>query len=190
MRLRRGGMLVELIVSLLVAMLIGAGIFEYFNSSSNAFESNRIGNMAITDARQPIDIVADHIRNAQQYTPDGTTYTVIESAAATSITYYADGSGATVTYALDGTDLERTDSSGTEVVLSNVTSLQFKYFLSNSSTTYYFTDLTESDPSTFTLVERSRVTVVEVSGAVTVQGTPRSFRTQIRLRNSPRKTKL
>lgn len=182
--------MIEMLVCVVIIMLIGAGILGYFNASHSSFEANRVGNMAITDARQPIDIVADHIRNAQQYTTDNVTYSVIQSAAASSVTYYTDAAGSTVTYALNGSNLERTDSTGTTVVLTGLTALNFKYFLSNSSTTYYFTSLTETDPSGFTLTERSRITVIEISGSVTVQGIPRSFRTQIRLRNSPRKTKL
>ena len=186
----RGGSLIELLVALAIMMVVGAGLFQFFVTSHLSHESVRVGNMAITDARQPIDIVADHIRNAQQYTTDNITYSVIHSATASSVTYYANEAGATVQYALSGGNLVRTDAGGATTVLSNVSSLTFKYLLSNSGTTYYFTALTEGDPSAFNLTERSRITVIEIAGSVTVDGYPRSFKTQIRLRNSPRKTKL
>jgi hypothetical protein len=102
-----------------------------------------------------------------------------------------DAAGATVQYSLYGTNLLIIDSSGTSTVLTNLTALNIRYYLSNSSTTYYFTDLTEgTTPGSFSLVDRSRITVVDISGTVTISGVARSFNTQIRLRNSPRKTKL
>lgn len=187
---QRGGSLIELLVALAIMMVVGAGLFQFFVTSHLSHESVRVSNMATTNARQPIDIVADHIRNAQQYTTDNITYSVIHSATASSVTYYADEAGATVQYALSSGNLVRTDASGATTVLSNVSSLAFKYFLSSSGTTYYFTSLAEGDPATFNLTQRSRITVIEISGAVTVDGYPRSFKTQIRLRNSPRKTVL
>lgn len=187
----RGGMLVELLVSLVILMVIGAGIFQYFVAANIGNESVMSGNKATTDARQPVDIVADHIRNAQQYTGNGgVTYSVVHSASPTSITYYGTEGGATVTYALSGTTLQRTDASGTTDVLFNVSSLNFRYFLAPGSTVYYSTSLVEGDPATFTLTERSRIAVVELSGSVIVNGYPRTFKTEIRLRNSPRKARL
>ena len=191
MRLVRGGMLLELLVSLVIVMIIGAGVFQYFVSANIGNEAVMSGNAAITGARQPVDIVADHIRNAQQYTGNnGVTYSVIHEATPTSITYYGTEGGATVTYALSGSTLQRTDASGTSDVLINVSSLNFRYFLAPGSTTYYSTSLVEGDPAGFTLTERSRIAVVELSGSVIVNGYPRTFKTEIRLRNSPRKATL
>jgi Tfp pilus assembly protein PilW len=191
MRNLRGAILVETLISLFIVSLIGAALFNFFLTGTSTPETLRVSNKAITDGREPIDTIADHIRNAQQYTPDGTTYTVISAASPTSITYYVDAAGATVQYTLNGTNLQRIDSSGTTTVLTNLTALNIRYYLSNSSTTYYFTDLTEgTTPGSFSLVDRSRITVVDISGTVTISGVARSFNTQIRLRNSPRKTKL
>lgn len=188
--MRRGHILIELLVSLIVISLIGAGLFQFFTTSHLSQEVTRSGNMAITEGRQPIDVVSDHIRNAQQYTTDNVVYSVIHSASATSITYYADEAGATVQYALNAGNLERTDASGTTVVMGYVTALNFKYYLAPSGTTYYSTDLVLGDPSTFGLTERSRIAMVEVSGTVAVNGISRSFKSEIRLRNSPRKVRL
>ena len=192
MRRIRGGMLIELLVTLVILMIIGAGVFQYFVSANIGNESVMSGNAAITYARQPVDIVADHIRNAQQYTSNGgVTYSVIHAAGPTSITYYGTEAGAQVTYALSGSTLQRTDAGGTTDVLTNISSLNFRYFLAPGSTVYYSSvALVEGDPATFTLTERSRIAVVELSGSVVVNGYPRSFKTEIRLRNSPRKQRL
>lgn len=187
---RRGTTLVELLVALIILMVIGLGAFQFFISSNLAHESVVAGNAAITDARQPVDIVADHLRNAQQYTTDSITYSVISAATATSVTYYVDSAGATVNYALSGTTLQRIDATGTTNVLYNVSSLTFTYYLSPTTSTYYTDTLTVGDPSLFTVTERARIAEIKIAGSVTVDGYPRSFSTVVRLRNSPRKVRL
>ena len=190
MRRLRGSTLIEAMVALLLLMLLGLGAFQFFVSSNLARDSMMYGNTAITDGRQPIDIVSDHLRNAQQYTSDNITYVAISAATATSVTYYTDASGSTVQYLLSGSNLQRVDSTGTTTVLPNVSSLQFTYYLAPSASSYYTDTLTVGDPTGFGVPERARIAEIKITGAVTANGYSRSFSTTVRLRNSPRKVRL
>ena len=133
-RTQAGISLIEVLVSLLMTIVIAGGLFSVF---TNTFASRDfvVGQgTAETAARTPIDDIADHLRNAQQYRsvepPVAVTdSSVIADGTATSVTYYKSNSSSdTVRLWLDGTDLKRTADGSTSVVLSNVLSLEFQYF--------------------------------------------------------------
>lgn len=187
---RRGATLIESLVATIVLVVVLLGLASQFINVTLSRDAIMGGNNATTAGRQPIDIVADHIRNAQQYTTDNITYSVIDAATATSVTYYKDSAGATVSYYLENGDLKSNDGGTVATVLSGLTSLNLKYYLAATTSTYYSTSLTEGDPATFGLPERARVAAIQITGSMTVDGNPRTFSTMVRLRNSPRKVRL
>src|SRR5947209_14181646 len=94
-RTRRGVTLIEMLVSLLMTIVIAGALFAIFTNTyqSRDFVVGQGG--AETDARTPLDNLADHLRDAQQYwTTGGTTPTavnqssVIAAGSKTSVTYY------------------------------------------------------------------------------------------------------
>lgn len=156
---------------------------------------------AETQARQPIDTMVDHLRNAQQYKGGSGTgisdYSVIAAGSATSVTYYASNSSTdTVTYGLSGTNLQRQDSSGTTTVLSNVQSLEFRYFktpnINGSPSGSYNNNsfVATTNINSPSAAELPFLTVIEVRATVLVDGFAREMIGLVRLRNSPRKVRV
>jgi hypothetical protein len=184
---RRGSTLIEMLVGILIALLIGAGIFQLMRTSYATEESITTGNNAITNARAPVDVLADHLRNAQQVEADS--YAVIKEAAESDITYYADTAGDPVRYRLVSNRIDRTTSAGTTTVATGVTSLSFKYYVSATYNESAGVTAT-TNPNAPTDAERPKLAVIEITATIAVGGVPRSYTTKVRLRNSPRKTVL
>jgi prepilin-type N-terminal cleavage/methylation domain-containing protein len=186
----RGFTLIESMVASIILILVGLGMYAAFFDTAMSRESIMYANNATTNGREPIDVVADHLRNAQQYTADNVTYTCISAAGASSVTYYTDSAGSTITYYLESGSLKSDQGGTVKTVVTGLSTLTFTYYLAASTSSYYSTSLAATDPSTFGATERARIAAILISGSVAVNGYPRSFSTMVRLRNSPRKVSL
>lgn len=195
---RSGFSLIELMVSIIIMFVIAGALFAVFK---NTYESRDfvVGQgLAEATSRTPIDTMADHLRNSQQYKfGSGTSvgnYKVIESGTRTSVTYYrTDSATDTVRYFLDGTNLKRQEGSGTPViVLRNVTSLELLYFKTPTTAGGYYN--ASVAPTTDVHVPASAelpyLKQIEIRANVSVDGFQREMVGLVRLRNSPRKVRL
>ena len=200
MRCTRAGLtLVEMLVSLLMTLVIAGALFTVF---VNTFQSRDVvvgQGTAETNARTPIDDLADHLRDAQQYWTTGasqpsqvTQSKVIADGSATSITYYKSNSSTdTVQYWLDGTNLKRTADGTTSVVLSNVNALQFIYYKTSASGNYNNSVVAPTDnPSAPTAAELPYLSQIKITASVNIDGFQRELASLVRLRNSPYKVHL
>jgi len=194
MRLRRkrsGAILIEYLVAAMASILIGIALLALIQTTYSSQTIVMGQNMTFVTARQAVDVLADHIRNAQSYQTSTTpTYAAVSSGSLTSITLYTDStSGATETYTYDSThkQLTRTVSSTTTVVLTGLDDLQFTYHTANG------TNYTSSGP--FNLVSGSghtpqstdypNLVQVDINAEVTINGATKRILSSVRLRNSP-----
>jgi type II secretory pathway component PulJ len=199
-RTQAGISLLEMLVSLLMTLVISGALFTVF---VNTFQSREVvvgQGTAETNARTPIDVMADHLRNAQQYwTTGGTTPTlasqssVLADASTTSVTYYASNNVSdTVQYWLDGTILKRTAGASTTVVMTGVQSLELTYYKTDANANYNNSGvaLTAGNGHSPTSGERSFISQIQIRAKVNVDGYSREIASLVRLRNSPYKVHL
>lgn len=189
MRRQRGALLVDMIVGLLASFLVGAVLMSAMQSTVTARETVNEQNESQTNVRQPIDLVADHLRNAQL--TSATPEQVISAASATSVTYHTNAAGAQVSYFLRGTTLMRTEGDVTvsaTPVLTGVTSLRFTYYKIATYNAAGFAPC--SSPSAPTSTELPRLSAIQIDATVTQDGYSATYSTLVRLRNSPKKTRL
>jgi Tfp pilus assembly protein PilW len=184
---QRGHTVFEMLIGSVIAMLIGTGLFQLMRASYANEQNINSANNAATNVRAPIDILADHLRSAQQVESDN--YAVIKEGHLSDISYYTDNAGSFVRYRLNGTNLERTDGGNTTIAVRSVTSLTFTYYTSQVyNDTSGITATTDShEPTT---AERPKIAVIDIYAAVNVGGVVRTITTRVRLRNSPRKNSL
>jgi hypothetical protein len=189
MRRERGAVLVDMVAGLLISFLVGSMIMSAMQTSISSRETVIEQNQSQTDARQPLDLMADHLRNAQL--SSSAPYQVVATGTATTITYYSDSARSSVSYFLSGTTLMRTEgdlNATATPVLTGVTSLQFIYYRIASYNASGFTPCTS--PSAPTASELQRLAAIQIDATVTQDGYTSSYSTLVRLRNSPRKTTL
>jgi hypothetical protein len=180
-----------------MTLVLAAALFMIFTNAHDS-QTMVVGQSdAETGARQPLDTLADHIRNAQQYkfasTENVNSYKVIASGTATTIEYYASNSSTDIVrYELTGTNLTRTADGATDTVMSNVQSLEFRYYkLPSGSTTYNNSALVEtSNPNSPSASELPLLAAVRITANVNIDGFTRQLMTTVRLRNSPRKVRI
>ena len=186
MRRMRGAIMVDMLMGLLVSFLVGAVIMSAMQSSVTARDVVNEQNESQTNARQPLDIMADHLRNAQlaSTAPEQ----VIGAGSATSVTYYVDSARTAVTYSLSGTTLQRVDNATTTTVLTGVSSLRFTYYKIATYNAAGFVACTS--PSAPSALELARLAAIQIDATVTQDGYTSSYSTIVRLRNSPKKTRL
>ena len=200
-RTRAGITLIEMLVSLLMTLVISGALFGVFVNTFNSRETVVGQGTAETNARTPIDVLADHLRNAQQYwTTGGTNPTsasqssVIANASATSVTYYASNSSTdTVMYWLDGTTLKRTDSSGVSSVMTGVQKLSFTYYKTDANANYNNFSValcSGTNGTSATSAELPYICQITIDASVLVDGYSREIVSVVRLRNSPYKVHL
>jgi type II secretory pathway component PulJ len=184
MRLKRGASLTEALVALMLSsIVVGGGFWVYLDSTSQSYFAERYSD-AEMDARQQVDLLLDHIRNAQSC--KDADRAAIKAASATSISYYgSDNVGDVITYGLSGTNLVRSDSSGTKTVLDNVSKLEFTYFVMSSGTLTQTSNLNIPDQSELPLLA-----AVKVEAMAEFDGVSRELSGTVRLRNSPYKKRL
>ncbi len=184
---RLGYSLIELVVTLAIILVVGVGLSQVFLSVFASENTVTTQNDATTNARTPIDVLADHLRNAQGVKVSNVYYPAISAAAQSEITYRTEAN-TTVRYWLDGTSLKRTDSAGTTVVMTGVSSLVFTYYKAAS---YYSSTYTTTVDSHAPASDELRyLSIVLIDCTVTSGSVSQVFRTSVRLRNSPQKTAL
>lgn len=203
-RSRSGTTLIEMLVSLLMTLVIGAALFSVFTNTYQMHDAAVGQGTTETAARTPIDDLADHLRDAQQYwnTVAGAQPTsvsqssVIAAGTASSVTYYESNSSSdTVRYWLSGTNLERTVGGNTTVVLTNVQALTFTYYKAPSGSynvdyndvSLFTTTTNANQPSAAELPYLSQI---GIDATVTIGGYTRELACVVRLRNSPYKVNL
>jgi hypothetical protein len=189
MKKQRGAVLVDMIIGLMLSFLVGAVIMSAMQTSIASRETVIEQNQSQTDARQPLDLMADHLRNAQLAST--APYRVLDAGTATSVTYYTDSARASVSYFLQGTTLMRTEGDVTAdptPVLTGVTSLRFVYYKIATYNASGFIPCTS--PSAPTSAELNFLAAIQIDATVTQDGYTSSYSTLVRLRNSPRKTTL
>lgn len=179
--------LIELIVTLAIILIIGVGLMQVFLSAFASQNTVASQNDAITNGRTPIDVLADHLRNAQGVKVSSVYYPAIVAASQSDITYRTEAN-TTVRYWLSGTSLKRTDASSTKTVISGVSSLAFTYYKAGSYYTSALTTTTNSHAPTSD--ELKYLSVVDIDCTVTSNSASQSYKTSVRLRNSPQKTSL
>lgn len=208
---RRGLTLIELMVTMLLILVVSGALVSVFADSIAMSETVVRYNDAATEARRPIDQLADHLRNAQEYKTSNTStdpgqYYAIYAGTATSVTYVATsgsfsvGSPDLVTYALSGTNLTRTADGLTTTVLPNVTSLEFRYYKLLGSNGQYNSDeanyLSDGDVVPCTNInaptsgEFPLLIRIDILATVTVDGVAQQMVSSVRLRNSPFKKRI
>lgn len=182
----RGAILMDMLMGLMVSFLVGAVIMSAIQTSVSARQTIMEQNDSQTEARQPLDIMADHLRNAQLAST--APQQVLAAGTATSLTYYSDAARTPITYALSGTTLNRTDGGNTTVVLTGVTSLRFSYYKIASYNAAGFVACTT--PTAPLSTELTRLAAIQIDASVTQDGYTSSYSTIVRLRNSPKKLRL
>lgn len=193
MRRNSGFSLMEIMVVALITIIISGALVAVF---INTLTNNRViqgVNDSDKGAREQLDILVDHIRNAQQYRPDSATpYKVVSGADAISIRYYANAAGDTVRYYLSNGALWRdaTGVGGTDdIVFNNVTALDIKYFKSTGSS-YYTNTIPTTDVHAPAAEELRFLAQIDLNITVVVDGQSRQMFSQVRLRNSPYKASI
>ena len=199
MRLRsRGASLVELLMSLLMTIIIAGALFAVFTNTYASRDFAVGQGSAETDARTPLDNLADHLRDAQQYhsvePPTAVSQSsVIANATATSVTYYKSNSSTdTVRLWLNGTDLDRTADGSTSTILKNVQTLEFQYFIPASGSQNYNNSnvVTTTNPNQPSAAEMPLLCQITIRANVNDDGFQRELACVVRLRNSPYKLHL
>ena len=181
--------LVELLVAALLLTVAGGALIGIFGMSFRSHDVVIGQNIAYSEARKGIDLMADHIRNAQlnKNTGSGVLNSVLHAGAIDDITYYSDDAGTQIRYRLNGSNIERTDNTTTAVYVNNVQTLTLTYY---KLTSYNGSWVLTTDPNVPTSAELPFIGGVEVRVSVLIDGFTTEYRTLVRLRNSPRKHRL
>ena len=197
---RSGVTLIELLVSLLMTIVIAGALFAIFTNTYASRDFALGQGNAEAEARGPLDDLADHLRDAQQYWTTGSTAptsvsqsSVIASGTATSVTYYKSNSSTdTVQLFLNGTNLNRTADGTTTTVLTNVQSLRFTYYIPASGGQNYNNSavVTTVNPNQPSAAELPLLTEIDIDANVNDSGYQRELVAKVRLRNSPYKLHL
>ncbi len=193
MRRDAGFSLMEIMVATVITIIITSALMAVF---VNAMTNDRVVqgiNDSDKGAREQLDTLVDHVRNAQAYRPDAATpYKAISAADATSITYFANSAGETVRYYLSNGSLRRdaTSIGGTDdIVFNYVTALDVKYYKSPGSN-YYTNTIPTIDIHAPTSEELRFLAQIDLTITITIDGQARQMFCQVRLRNSPYKTSI
>ena len=184
----RAGVLVEVLVSSLVALFVGAGLVQLVQVDGVSTSLALGQNNADSQTRLPLDVLVDNIRRAYPY--KSATPSCVEAAGATTIAVYTDSAGNYVTYSLDTSTspatLKRTKAGVSTVIVTGVTSLQFTYYTSAGLyTTTGNSWVTTVNPNSPTATELPTIASVGISLTMTINGYSRTLSSFVRLRNSP-----
>lgn len=184
---KRGATIIELLIGLILTCIVLYGSAQLMTAGFVAHDRTNDMSAMHRQAREAIDTLADHLRNAQMNT--NAAFAVdssLHEATPTSVTYYTSSAGDTVTYELKAGALLRTADGATTAVVSGVTNLNFEYF----RLTTYNSSWAAIAGTTATTGELPFIGLVKISARITVNGVTGSYETTVRLRNSPRKTRL
>ena len=190
----RGTLLVELLVGSIVAMFIGAAVAIQVQTSYSSQNIITGQNMTYAGARQVIDTLANHLRNAQQY-QSGSSYVVLSAASASDITIYTDAAGDTCRYWRDTSvspaALKMTTTTNgtatTTLLMPGVTSLTFTYYKSAGGTYNGGSSncVTTTNPNAPTAAEMPSLGAIDIAATENINGFTLTLDTLVRLRNSP-----
>lgn len=180
---QRGAVLIDLILGLVMSFLVGAVIMSAMQTSITSRQTVLEQNDSQTDARQPLDIVADHLRNAQL-----SGNAAISAGNKTSVSYYPEAGAEPITYSWSSGSLSRTEDGKTSKVLSGVTSLSLTYYRVASYNSPTFVPCI--NPSAPSALELPVLGAIQIDATVSQDGYTANYSTIVRLRNSPRKTSL
>jgi Tfp pilus assembly protein PilV len=197
-RRQMGLTLIELLISLLMSLVVAAGLFSIFTNTFAMHDAVVSQGSAETSARTPLDDVADHLRDAQQYWTTGavtptlvTQSSVIANATTTSVTYYRSNlSSDTVRYWLNGTNLTRTAGGTDTVLMGGVKTLTFTYWKAPNANGNYNNSSATKIIGNPVAAELPFLNQITIDASVTVDGYSRELVSLVRLRNSPYKVHL
>ena len=195
MRNRAGFTLIELVVALLVSAFVMSALLTAMVDTARHDRAVQGMGEAEKGAREQLDTLVDHVRNAQQFKLVSDVlqpYRVIAAGAGDSLTYYTDSAGGSVRYYLANRELRRDATQigeGETPIFMDVDSLVFTYYKVNSLNFYSGVDFCD-DPQAPTAAEIPNLARIDISITTSVDGQPRNLFSQIRLRNSPRKERL
>lgn len=137
MTTQRGFTLAELLVSLAVLGTILAGIAVLQEQGQFSYLMGAARVEAQQNARFALDLMTRELRAAQSIT----TATGCDGSTGTQDITFADQDGSSTRYRLNGTNLERTKASTTEVLVAGVQSLSFKCYAADGSATATAADI-------------------------------------------------
>jgi hypothetical protein len=188
----------ETLIASLLSLLMGAALLVLVQGTYSSRSVITGENNVNAGAREVMDLLADHIRNAQLYN-NGSNYVVFSAASSNSLTCYTNTTGDTIRYWLDTSAspyvLKQTQTVGgvatTTTILSGVQSLTYTYYVDNGTNYTAATSswATTTIPSNPLSTEIPNVSAVSITATVTVNGYSRQLSTFIRLRNSPNKNR-
>jgi hypothetical protein len=187
---RRGRTLIEALIASLLSLFIGSALLMLVQSTMTARVSVLDGGAASRDLRTSLDTLENNLRNAQMVSGTG----AFSAASASSITCYTNTTGTTTArYWLDTSttpySFKQTVGGTTTVLLTDVQSITFTYYVSSSSnyTSPSNQWSTTTSASTPTSSEISNIGAIGITVSVTSGGVSRTLTTVVRLRNSPSK---
>ncbi|HRK21932.1 MAG TPA: prepilin-type N-terminal cleavage/methylation domain-containing protein [Fimbriimonadaceae bacterium] len=187
---QRGVTLVELMVGIVITLFLGS-VFWGIMTISYGVNDNVVGaNLVRAEARKAVEILASHLTNAQLNTStvNGVLNSAIHAASASDITYYTDNTGTdTVRYRYSNGTLLRTDSGGDTTVATDIQSVSLKYFKATAYNSAWAPTKTADAPEAG---ELPQLAGVEIKIVVTRDGRSADYTSVVRLRNSPKKSKL
>jgi len=190
-----------MLVGLLISACVLAMVYQQMQSLGIQNVANSNTTQSAADNRSAIDTMADHVRNACACDGSaGTANSVIDTATATSFTYYSGTTCAKVTYSLSGTNLMRTVGTGTpSIVARNISALTFTYYEAltyNSSwgacggSTRAASLPACTSANAPTSAELPYICGILIDATTSVDGQITHATTTVRLRNAPRKGNL
>ncbi|RYG45944.1 hypothetical protein EON79_11390 [bacterium] len=189
---------IETLISLVIGSLVAFVVFQQFGSLFSGIKANTDAAGMAVDARQALDTMADHFRNATPCTTCSTnTNSVFQTANATTFTYYTSNDGsAWVQYKYYSTTqgvykaqtLYRVQNDGVvKAVASNITTFSLTYY----KTSFYNASVLNTPWTAISGVPNTSdypsICGVRFDLTVTWNGKPTRIQTMVRLRNSPKK---
>jgi len=191
MKKQNGSMLIDLLVSVFISLLAGAGLVTLYMTTTK-MQTTYLGQTDVdAQARQALNVLSDSVMDAYSYqtVASPAQFSAVQAASTNSITCYTNSSGAYTKYWFDSANkqLKKTTSTNvTTIMVRNVTALTFTYY--KTSGNYNDTSanwVTTTNPNAPTNAELCFIGAVKIVETVTVNGLTRQFSTLARLRNSP-----
>jgi type IV pilus assembly protein PilW len=181
---KEGFTLVEIMVSIVIAMILLGGLFSFFVSQSRSYASNEVTVRTVQDSRRSVSTMVRDLRLAG-YKTSASSFCGVVQATDKLIQVVSDlnqdgdtlDGGENITYVWNpGT--EELTKNGT-VFLRSVSSLVFQYTLQNGSTTSTPADLTQIRKVTMSITVKSQkldpLTMSLKSFSLTSDVTPRNM---------------
>jgi|GEM_PF-3781161 len=127
--------LIEVLVALMVSLVIGGIVFQGFGVLRTGHEIGERQNYAIANGRTGIDMLADHVRNAERCTSligCVNNAMIAPGSNATTLTYYTASTGSPVTYSFRGGSLYRTKGGVETRILRGLQSFSVTYLMNGA----------------------------------------------------------